>query len=497
MVSASAETRNLLPASVSALTCHNPNAFASPRNINGRGSRSGSLAAMRTYGDVFAVPEFRVLFSSASAQVAAQTVSGLALGTLVYGATGSPLLSALSMFGSSFAQVAGALMLLSAADRLPPRGALSVMALVFAAGTAALALPGLPVWGLFCLVLGLGLVASVGGGVRYGLLNEVLPSEGYLLGRSVLNISVGVMQIAGFGLGGVLTAALSPRKTLLVAALLYLMSSVLTRSGLTGRPARAAGRPSPGETWRTNRRLWSSVPLRYVYLTLWVPNGLIVGCESLFVSYAPHHAGLLFASAAFGMLVGDTVAGRFVPARLRTRLGAPLRLLLAAPYLLFALPLPLPVATGAAALASIGFGASLLLQDRLLALTPDDMSGQAVRPARHAGRERGSGRCRSPVDVARHGDDGDGGGVDRRDPGTRAGAAGRAVGTPRDGLGGHPEGSPAAGAGRTSRRVRRPGRSTRGTVEGRTGRGRPDRRRILTGTGMGAVFGPLLDFPGQ
>ena len=44
-----------------------------------------------------------------------------------------------------------------------------------------------------------------------------------------------------------------------------------------------------------------------------MPNGLIVGCESLFVPYAPRHAGLLFAFAALGMLVGDTLTGRFLP----------------------------------------------------------------------------------------------------------------------------------------------------------------------------------------
>jgi hypothetical protein len=67
-----------------------------------------------------------------------------------------------------------------------------------------------------------------------------------------------------------------------------------------------------------------------VYLALWVPNGLVVGCESLFVSFAPEHAGLLFVCAALGMLVGDTLAGRVLPPRWRERLGVPLRLLLAA-----------------------------------------------------------------------------------------------------------------------------------------------------------------------
>jgi len=333
---------------------------------------------MRTYRELFRAPEFTPLFLTSSVQVAATTITGLALGTLVYAATGSPLLSALSMFGPSLAQLAGATALLSAADRLPPRAAMAGVALVFALGTAGQAIPGLPVWAIFAIAAGLGTIAALGGGVRYGLLNEILPAQGYLLGRSVLNMSVGIMQICGFAVGGALVAALSPRGALLAGAVLYVIAAAVARFGHTRRPPRAAGRPSIAQTWRNNARLWSCVPRRYVYLALWVPNGLIVGCESLFVPYAPRHAGLLFAFAALGMLVGDTLTGRFVPPRWRGRLGAPLRLLLAAPYLVFALQPALPVAVAAVVLASIGYSASLLLQERLMALTPGELSGHAL-----------------------------------------------------------------------------------------------------------------------
>lgn len=332
---------------------------------------------MRTYQELFRTPEFTPLFLATSVQVAAQTISGLALGTLVYAATGSPLLSGLSMFGASFAQVLGALVLLSASDRLPPRAATAGLALAVGAGTAVLAVPGLPLWGLFAVILSLGLVASVGGGVRYGLLNEILTEDGYLLGRSVLNMSVGVTQIAGFAAGGVLVTVLPPRGTLLTAAGLDVAAAVLALR-LGRRPARTAGRPSVAATWRTNALLWSSAPRRAVYLALWVPNGLIVGCESLFIPYSPGDAGLLFAVGALGMLVGDTVCGRFVPDGWRARLGSPLRLLLAAPYLLFALHPALPLAVVAVASASVGYAASLLLQERLVALTPDAVRGQAL-----------------------------------------------------------------------------------------------------------------------
>ena len=272
----------------------------------------------------------------------------------------------------------GATALLSAADRLPPRAAIAGIALVFALGTTGQAIPGLPVWAIFAIAAGLGVIASLGGGVRFGLLNEILPPGGYLLGRSVLNMSVGIMQICGFAVGGVLVATLSPRGALLAGAAAYLAAAAIARFGLSRRPPRAAGRPSIAQTRRNNAQLWSSVPRRYVYLALWVPNGLIVGCESLFVPYAPSHAGLLFASAALGMLVGDALTGRFVPARWRERLSAPLRMLLAAPYLVFAVRPALPIAVAAVALASVGYSASLLLQHRLMALTPDELSGHAL-----------------------------------------------------------------------------------------------------------------------
>ncbi|WP_207944394.1 MFS transporter [Actinomadura rubrisoli] len=333
---------------------------------------------MRTYRELFRTPEFTPLFLASAAQVAAQTVSGLALATMVYSATGSPLLSSLAMFGPSLAQVIGAATLLSAADRLAPRAALTGLSLLFGLATAAQAVPGMPVWGIFAIVLGLGVTASLGGGVRYGLLNEMLARDGYLLGRSVLNMSNGMMQIVGFAAGGVLVATLSPRGTLLTGAALYLGAAAVARFGLARRPPRAGGRPSPADTWRNNARLWSSRPRRYVYLALWVPNGLIVGCESLFVPYTPEHAGLLFAFGALGMLAGDTLTGRFVPKHWRRRLDAPLRLLLAAPFLIFVLRPPLPIAVAAVTLATVGYGSTLLLQDRLMALTPDELSGHAL-----------------------------------------------------------------------------------------------------------------------
>jgi MFS family permease len=333
---------------------------------------------MRTYRELFRTPEFAPLFAASCAQVAATTLAGLALATLVYARTASPLLSALSMFGSSFAALIGATTLLSVADRVPPRSALTLVALGAAVAGLLLATPGLPLPAMLAVIVAQGVVASIGAGVLYGLLGEILPPDGYVLGRSVLNMSVGAMQVAGFALGGVLIAVVSPRTTLLVGAALAACAVLVFRLGLQARPPRASGRPSVAATWRVNRELLSTPARRAVYLSMWVPNGLVVGCEALFVPYAPRAAAALFVAAALGMLFGDMAAGRFLPPRLRRRSVTPLRFLLAAPYLLFALPLSLPVAAGAAAIASTGFASTLLLQERLIALTGEDIRGQAL-----------------------------------------------------------------------------------------------------------------------
>ncbi|MGV9547038.1 MFS transporter [Streptomyces ardesiacus] len=331
----------------------------------------------RSYADLFRTPEFSPLFLSSAAHLAAQTVSGLALGTLVFRATDSPLLSALSMFGPALAQVLGATFFLSGADRLPPRATLAGLSLAFAAATAALALPGLPVWGMLAIVFVEGLIASLGGGVRWGLLTEILSKDGYLSGRSLFNMMNGVLQIAGYAAGGVLVTVLSPRLCLLLAAGLYATAAGVALR-LSRRPSRTAGRPSVRATWRANARLWSARPRRHLYLALWIPNGLVVGCESLYVSYDPRAAGTLFACAALGMLAGDVTVGRLLPARLRPRLGVPLLVLLATPYLVLFLRPPLPLTAVLVALASVGFGATLVQQERLLALTPDELSGHAL-----------------------------------------------------------------------------------------------------------------------
>ncbi|MEE1804920.1 MFS transporter [Streptomyces sp. BE133] len=329
--------------------------------------------------------EFTGLYASFTLMVAASTLSGFALGTLVNHQTNSPFLTAVSMYGAAFATVFGALTLMSVADGRRPRRTLVALQCVSLMGVAAQAIPGLSLAARFALLLVLGFFQSLGTGTRMGLLAEVVPASAYALARSLMNITSGGMAILGYAIGAVLLRYLSPQGIFIVASALTGIGLIVVATTVREHSIRLTRRPGLRQTWTTNIALFSHSGQRALLLNLWVPNGLIVGCEALFISYDPHHAGALLAAGSAGMLLGDLTVGRLLTADQRRRYAFALRLLLAAPYLLFAIHPPLPVATAAVFIASAGFAATLPLQEQLLALTPDPVRGQ-IQGVESAGR---------------------------------------------------------------------------------------------------------------
>lgn len=333
---------------------------------------------MRTYRQLFAVREFRVLFGTQCLVMASVSIGSLALGTITYSATASPVLTALAMFGGPLVQLVGSQFLLSLSDLLRPRSAMLLVGTTMMVCEALQALPGLPWTWRFLLMAVPWLVMSATSGTRVALMSEILPPQAFVLGRSTMNVAVGVMQVAGYGTGGLLLLALSTTDLFLVSAGFLLVAVLWLRFGLADRPARARGAQVVRRTRQVNRHLLSSPVLRPLYLYLWVPNGLVVGCEALFVPFAGHHAGYLFAVTAGGMLLGDVVIGRFVPERRRDRLIGPLRLLLAVPYLLCVAVPSVAMVAALGMVASFGYSASLPLQERLLVHTDAAQRGQVL-----------------------------------------------------------------------------------------------------------------------
>ncbi|MFD9366631.1 MFS transporter [Streptomyces sp. NPDC060020] len=337
------------------------------------------------YRDLLRNREFTGLYAGFTLTVAASTLSGFALGTLVDQQTRSPFLTAVSMYGATFATVLGALTLMSVADGNRPRRTVVALQSASLIGVCAQAVPGLPLVVRFALLLMLGFFQSLGTGTRLGLLAEIVPNSAYAPARSLMNITSGGTAILGYALGAVLLSYLSPYGVFLVAAALTALGLVVVAATVRERSVRLTRRPGLRQTWTTNAELFSHPGRRALLLNLWVPNGLIVGCEALFISYDPRHAGTLLAAGSAGMLLGDLAVGRLLTAGQRRRHAFALRLLLAVPFLLFAFHPPLPVVAAAVFLASAGFAATLPLQEQLLDLTPDPVRGQ-VQGVESAGR---------------------------------------------------------------------------------------------------------------
>jgi MFS family permease len=332
---------------------------------------------VRTYRELFGVAEFRTLFTAQCLTMVAGATSGLALGTIVHAETGSAVLTGLSMFGGPLVALLASSFVLAASDTMRPRRALVLVSVVVCVADLAQALPGLTWPVRFGLLAVVWLVLSASSGAGVALMADLLPSDAFVLGRATLNIAVGSMQIVAYGLGGLLLIVLEPEQLFLLAAAASALAALLVRTRLADRPARASG-PVVRRTREVNRLLLGSRVLRPLYLSSWVPNGLIVGCEALFIPFAGERAGYLLAATAAGMLTGDVVVGRFLPHHVRDRLVNPLRFLLAVPFLAFWFHPSIGVAMVLGLVAAIGYADSLPLQERMVAHTPDDSLGQML-----------------------------------------------------------------------------------------------------------------------
>ena len=161
--------------------------------------------------------------------------------------------------------------------------------------SAAMLIPGLPVAGHARPAAGHRADrAGLLGDPRSALLPEILPpGSGYVLGRSMLRIVAQAAQIVGYGVGGLLLAALSPRGALAADAVSFLASAMLLRSGGHPPPARPGQAPTPGRWPGTRwpappRAVLRHQPTRRILLFAWAVPVCEIAPEALATPYATH-----------------------------------------------------------------------------------------------------------------------------------------------------------------------------------------------------------------
>lgn len=337
-----------------------------------------------TFRSVLAEPVYRGVFVSRSLAVGADTLRTVALSVLVFSATGSALLGAMT-FGISFIpQVVGGLVLGALPDLIRPRMLLVVGYLVEACGAVLLA-AGLPVWASLVLVAGIGCLAPVFNGTAGRLTSESLSGDAFVVGRGLFQLVASAAQIAGLAGGGIAVAAIGPHAALLVVAGCHAVAACWVRLALPNLPApgRRSGRSLVGQGFHGARELLADTTIRRFMLATWLPPAFVVGGESLLIPYAgvrgfPEGAGgVILGCVAAGMFLGNLLVTRAFTPRARERAVAPLVAVLGVPLLAFPLDLSPVVAGALMVVAGCGFAFGTGLQGRFRDALPDDSTGQA------------------------------------------------------------------------------------------------------------------------
>jgi MFS family permease len=351
-----------------------------------------------TYGDVFAVGEFRVMWAAQAISLLGNQLAQVALAILVYHRTHSAFLTALAYALSYLPQIIGGPVLSGLADMFPRRAVMICFDLVRLPLVAAMAIPAVPFWALCVLVTGTTVSGVPFTAARSALLPDVLPGDRLALGSAIGNVTDQFSQVIGFAAGALVVAWLDPYRALLLDALTFAVSALLVWRGVTRRPApyteRVDGREpwdgqeppdEPSLWWRATAgmRLVAHDPvLRCLILFGWL-GGFYVIPEALAAPYAhalrqgPAAVGLLMAATPVGTIVGALVLVRLIPPGRRLAMLGWLAMLACAPLIGSAARPPLPAVLALLVVAGVGSGYQVIAAAAFLQRLPASGRGAA------------------------------------------------------------------------------------------------------------------------
>lgn len=314
-----------------------------------------------TFGQVFAVGEFRALWLAQVLSVGGDQLARVALTILVFDRTHSALLSALTFAASVVPTFVGGLTLSGLADRFPRRAVMITCDLARAALVAVMAVPGIPLAVLVCLLVVVTMAGAPFASARAALYPDILAGDRFVVGNAITLTTYQLAQVAGFAAGGAAVALLGTATALLVDAATFIASALLVTLLVRRRPAaRSPHRGGGGVAGlRAGLRLVFGDPrLRVPMLLGWLSAFYNVP-EAVAVPLAhsggggPVWVGLLLAAAAFGAAAGALLLSRFVAPARRLALMTPLAVAACGVLILFAARPPLPVAIAILALCGL------------------------------------------------------------------------------------------------------------------------------------------------
>jgi MFS family permease len=295
-----------------------------------------------SYREVFAIAEFRALWTAQVLSFAGDQFAQVAIAILVYRRTHSAFLTALAYALTYLPPIAGGPLLSGLAD-LFPRRRIMIACDVFRVGTVGLmAIPGMPFAALCSLLFCTVLAGAPFSSARAALLPDVLPGDKFVLGSAVGNISFQASQILGFVAGAAVVATVNPYRTLGLDAVSFGISALIVAAGVRPRPLPGRGEAARPSLWAVSadgiRIVFGNRTLLTLLLFGWLAGFYIVP-EGLAAPYAHSlhgstvTVGLLMAAMPFGMVVGAFLLGRIATPSARMRMMGWLAILSCVPLI--------------------------------------------------------------------------------------------------------------------------------------------------------------------
>ena len=282
-----------------------------------------------SYREVFAIREFRGMWTAQVLSYAGDQFAQVAIAVLVYHRTGSALLTALAYALTYLPPIAGGPLLSGLADLFPRRRVMIICDIIRAGLVALMAIPSMPFAGLCGLLFVTVLLGAPFSSARSALLPDVLPGDTFVVGSAIGNISFQASQILGFVAGAAVVATLKPYRTLATDALSFALSAVIVAGWVKPRPSPHRDTGKRPSLWAVSRAglamVFGHPVLRTLLLFGWLAGFCIVP-EGLAAPYAHSlhgdalTVGLLMAAMPLGTVAGAFAFGRLVPPSGRIRM---------------------------------------------------------------------------------------------------------------------------------------------------------------------------------
>ncbi|MBP2324850.1 MFS family permease [Kibdelosporangium banguiense] len=338
-----------------------------------------------TYAEIFAEREFRALFISRALSTVGDYLARAALTIAVFVDTGSAALMGITFALSTLPDLIGGPVLAGLADRFPRRAVMVTADLGRALLLLVMAIPGMPLGGLWALLFAIRLLDSPFNSAYISTMSVVLPGKKLVRGSAVTQLVNHIAYTIGYGLGGVVVGVTGLSLVLVFNSATFVLSGLVILLGVLARPATASTDSPPtllGSARTATRYIVGHPRLRLIMLFPFA-IATTLACETLAAPYAaqishgPAVAGLLMGAGPAGIVIGLWLLPMLISDQ-RARHLVVLSVVSCAPLALFLAVPGVAMACVLIVVSGIALYYWIPLAAEFTQTVPDSMRGQAV-----------------------------------------------------------------------------------------------------------------------